>query len=560
MAARSLEVNQTAIDGVPVVWANASGPLRATLMFRVGRVDERLSWSGITHLVEHLALFHLGPRQTYEFNGAVTSNRTMFYASGEPADMVAFIAHVTASLSSLPYDRLDTEKSVLLAEASSRQMSPADLMFSLRFGARGNGLHRYKEFGLYHLTQPWVAAWAARGFSRDNAVLWLSGPPPPSLHLTLPAGQRMAEAPAAPMRLGLPAYVKAPVGGAGASMVAPRSTPLAMAASIASERLLKRLRYDKGIAYSVGGGYFPMDSQNAHISLWTDAQPGQAAAVLNDTVHSVYAMSTEGPTAEELAEQADNFARTLDRDDAILAWLDRTAVRILNGEPAQHPGELRAEMQAVTPTAARDAMAEAVRTAIYVGPEDVPAPAGIPAYVAPTSLPVQGQPHPHVKSKLWKHPPVLSVSGDGVTLEINPNERITVLYGACAAMLQYRDGGMMLVGADGTYLPLNPAEWVGGPMAVQQIVQRLPATLAVPMPGESTATAISVPQPKAQSGFAPAGIPIDRWIGLFVFVAVAVALLAFTVFGNRTSVGSTPPLISLVVWAVIGYRVFRRLF
>lgn len=559
MAGWNGEVNQTAIDGVPVVWADVPGPLRATLMFRVGRVDERLSWSGITHLVEHLALFHLGPRQTYEFNGGVTSNRTVFYATGEPADIVAFMAHVTASLGNLPFDRLETEKTVLLAEASSRPVSPADLMFSLRFGARGNGLHRYKEFGLYHLTPTWVAAWAARGFSRDNAVLWLSGPPPPNLHLTLPAGQRMPEAPAIPMKLGLPAYVKAPVGGAGVSMVGPRSTPLAMASSIAADRLLKRLRYDKGIAYSVGGGYFPMDSQQAHLSLWTDAQAGQSATVLNDTVQSVYALSTEGPTPDELAGQAENFARTLDRDDALLAWLDRTAVRILNGEPAQHPDELRTEMLAVTQAKVRDVMAQAVRTAIYVGPTVVPAPPGISAYVAPTAPPVQGEPHPHVQSRLWKHPPSLSVSGDGVTLAINADDRITVRYEACEAMLRYGDGGILLVGADGAYLPINPAEWAGGPLVVQQVLQRLPATLAVPLPGETTGTAINVPQPKAQSGWAVAGIPIDRWIGLFVFVAVAVALLGFVIYGNRTSIGSTPPTISLVLWAVLGYRLFRRL-
>src|SRR5207248_3443030 len=65
-----------------------------------------------------------------------------------------------------------------------------------------------------------------------------------------------------------------------------------------------------------------------------------------------------------------NFERSLERDEAVLAWLDRTAVRILNGEPAQHPDELRAEMQAVTPATARDAMAQAVRSAIYVGPGD----------------------------------------------------------------------------------------------------------------------------------------------------------------------------------------------
>ena len=558
MAGWSREVHQTVIDGVPVLWVDAPGPLRATLMFRVGRVDERLSWSGITHLVEHLALFHLGPRQTYEFNGAVTSNRTMFYAAGEPADIVAFMAHVTASLHRLPFDRLESEKSVLLAEASSRQKSPADLMFSLRFGARGNGLYRYPEFGLYHLTESWVAAWVARGFSRDNAVMWLSGPPPPDLHLTLPAGQRMPEAPATPMELGLPAYAKAPVGGAGMSMLAPRSTPLAMASSIASDRLLRRLRYDKGIAYSVGGGYFPIDSRQAHISLWTDAQPGQAATVLNDTVQSVYALSTEGPGAEELAEQTSSFDRTMDRDEAVLAWLDRTAVRILSGEPPLNPDDLRAEMAAVTPAIARDAMAQAVRTAIYIGPDDAPAPPAIHAFIVPEPPPVQGEAHPHVRSELWKHPPVLSVAVDGVTLEINADDRITVYDKDCEAMLRYGDGGILLVGADGSHLPVNPTEWVGGPMVIQQIVERLPATLAVPLPGESTGTAIKVPQPKAPAGLAVAGIPIDRWIGLFVFIAVAVALLGFTIFGSRTSIGSTPPLVSLVLWAALGYRIIRR--
>ena len=125
--------------------------MRATLMFRVGRTDEHLPWSGITHLVEHLALFQLGPQQRYEFNGAVTSNRTLFYATGAPAEIVSFLALVTTALGNLPLDRVETEKTVLLAEASSRSMSASDFMFSLRFGTRGNGLHRYREFGLHHV-------------------------------------------------------------------------------------------------------------------------------------------------------------------------------------------------------------------------------------------------------------------------------------------------------------------------------------------------------------------------------------------------------------------------
>ena len=552
------EVNTTAVDGVPVLWAEAPGPLRASLMFRVGHADEKLPWSGITHLVEHLTLFALGPKQSYEFNGAVTPNRTMFVAAGTPADIVGFLGHVTSTLANLPLDRADTEKTVLLAEATSRSMSASDVMFNLRFGARGCGLYRYKEFGLYHVPNPWISAWSARYFTRDNAVLWLSGPPPADLRLPLPAGQRMPDTGVQPLPLTLPAYAQGPVGGAGVSMVAPRSTALAMATSVAAARLLQRLRYDKGIAYSVQGGYMPLDSTHAQVSHWTDAQHGHAATVLNDTVHSMYAMSTEGPSAEELAQEVQTFSRNLERDEAPVGWLDRTAVRLLNGEPVQRPSDLVADMQTVTPAAARDAMAAALRSAIYLGPDDVPAPGGIHAYVKPAVDPVRGQVLPHVQAKQWRNAPYLAYSGDGVTLSINADERITVRFDACEAVLRYGDGGICLVGSDGSILPINPTEWVQAPLAAQQIAQVLSPQLNVPLPAEQTALAIKVPA-QAQRGASPlAGISLERWIGLFVFVAVGVGLLVFA-FVASSRVGAGPSVISLLLWGAVGFRLLRRL-
>ena len=553
------EVNVTAINGVPVVWAETPGAMRATLMFRVGRADERLPWSGITHLVEHLALFQLGPTQRYEFNGAVTSNRTVFYATGTPAEIVTFLALVTTALGNLPFDRLETEKTVLLAEASSRSMSAGDFMFSLRFGTRGNGLHRYREFGLHHVPPAWISGWAARYFNRDNAVLWLSGPPPGDLSLILPAGQRMLESAVQPLALSLPAYAQAPVGGAGVSMVAPRSTPLAMATNIAAARLLKRLRFEKGIAYSVLGGYFPMDREQAHVSLWTDAQPGQAATVLNDTVQSMYGMSTTGPAAEELATEVDAMARNFDREDAALAWLDRTAVRMLNGEPAQRPADLLSDMQTVTPASARDAMAQALKTAIYLGPEDVNTPPGINSYVPTLVQAVQGQGIRHVHGRVWRHPPTLIVTSDGVTLSINPSERITVRYDSCEAALRYHDHGICLVGFDGSSLPINPSEWPQGIVAIQRILEFIPADRLVPMPSaESTAVAIKVPEAATGKPSSVRTIPLDRWIALVGFVIVAVALLGFAIFGNNWGIATGPPLVSLVVWSLLGYRLLRR--
>jgi hypothetical protein len=42
------------LGSVPVRWCEADGPISAGIVFRVGRVDERLATTGITHLVEHL--------------------------------------------------------------------------------------------------------------------------------------------------------------------------------------------------------------------------------------------------------------------------------------------------------------------------------------------------------------------------------------------------------------------------------------------------------------------------------------------------------------------------
>lgn len=48
--------HRTSTSGVPTFWTDGPGRFSAGLVFRVGRVDETLVTSGITHLVEHLAL------------------------------------------------------------------------------------------------------------------------------------------------------------------------------------------------------------------------------------------------------------------------------------------------------------------------------------------------------------------------------------------------------------------------------------------------------------------------------------------------------------------------
>ena len=69
-------IGSTVIDGVPTIFAPGRGNLMtAGLVFRVGWADESLATRGITHLIEHLALFGLGAVDAHH-NGETSETLT----------------------------------------------------------------------------------------------------------------------------------------------------------------------------------------------------------------------------------------------------------------------------------------------------------------------------------------------------------------------------------------------------------------------------------------------------------------------------------------------------
>jgi predicted Zn-dependent peptidase len=180
---------------------------RAALGFRVGYADESLPEHGITHLVEHLALFALG-RRLYDTNGVEDGTSTIFYADGRPEELAEFLRDLTAALHDLPHARLDAEKRVLLAESAGRSSSFPERLKWLRWGETSHGLADVKELGLRRVTAADVDSWAATWFTAGNAALRLNGPPPDDLAFALPpGGRRLPSAPAAVAELELPAWL-----------------------------------------------------------------------------------------------------------------------------------------------------------------------------------------------------------------------------------------------------------------------------------------------------------------------------------------------------------------
>ncbi|MGZ8758419.1 MAG: hypothetical protein ACXWXC_10795 [Aeromicrobium sp.] len=104
------------VDDVPLLWVDAPPPYHLFLMFRVGRADEELTNSGITHLVEHLVFPHDHTADSSS-NGATTLTNTVFYAWGSPDDAAAFITRVATSLSRLPLDG-QPERALQIAAAA----------------------------------------------------------------------------------------------------------------------------------------------------------------------------------------------------------------------------------------------------------------------------------------------------------------------------------------------------------------------------------------------------------------------------------------------------------
>ena len=154
------------VAGIPTYYVDGPPPARCALMFRVGRSDETLPTLGITHLIEHLALFGL-EGAVHSYNGFVDPNRTVFHASGTEDECLEFLADVTGALMDLPMDRLEQERQVLAAEEEGRGGGMFTSLATVRFGAKGFGLVAYEQFGANTVGPDAIRNWVA---SRFNAA------------------------------------------------------------------------------------------------------------------------------------------------------------------------------------------------------------------------------------------------------------------------------------------------------------------------------------------------------------------------------------------------------
>lgn len=446
----SESVHRTVTQGIPTFYAPRRGDITAGLFFRVGRADETLATTGITHLVEHLALHHVNLTDVHH-NGATADTYTLFHVTGSEEEVVAHLNSVCAALRDLPLHRLETEKEILRTEAASRGAGPRHQMPLWRYGAQGYGLSSYSELGTHGLSADSVRHWARTRFTRDNAVLWVtSDHVPECLDLTLPAGTRFpAPAPSSALPV-TPAYIQGDDGHVVFDAVVRRSTAASVFADVLGRALFQDLRQEGGYSYTADTDYTPRDAHHATLIAYADSLEQKQDAVVGGFVDVLARMRAGRIEQSELDSARNKALKVYGTPDLGAAMLPAYALGTLLGRPVLSPEEHRAELAAVTVSDLREVAREMWSTGLLQVPgrADWAGFALAPQY---SEQAVTGTRH----GSLGSDGVTLIIGAEGVSLT-GPHGPVTVRYDACAAMTTRPDGARTLTGLDGFSVTIEP--------------------------------------------------------------------------------------------------------
>lgn len=480
-------IERTSLGSVPVFYAEGPPPFVASLMFRVGRADEQASTCGLTHLVEHLTLPITG-RRALDYNGGVDNIVTSFWAAGDSDLVLPFLTDTAARLSTLPLERLETERNILLAEEATQGANPTRLAFALRFGPQHHGLTGYDEYGLRTLDADDVSEWARTRFVDGNAAVWLTGRPD-GLQLDLLSGPRSGALPPRQLEdIGLPAfYPEGPYGVLAFSLLAERSTAFAAAVSILDHRVETKIRYELGLSYSPSAVFMPLTDELVHVVIVADAMAVNSDRVVEETLGVLDVLAVDGPTDEELDDERRFAERSLRDPNEVPSQLFYTATQELLGAEFNQPAELartRAELQRED---VATALRETLGTLLVIAPPETARPERLAAYPLQSTKTIQGRTHrPRGLGFRPSRLPQLIVGPDGVMLRADPERHVTARFDECVVALRYPDGSRTLLTRDGFFTGVDPSFWRHGRQAVRAIDEALPSALIVRMEPDLT--------------------------------------------------------------------------
>lgn len=492
------KINGTKVDGVVTIWADIPGPLRAGLFFRTGRVDETLATAGYTHLIEHLTLSTIEV-QSQEINGFVTGNITGFLTAGNPAEVRNFLEQVCKVIQSLPEERLEKEKQVLTAESASRRYDLQSSLLTWRYGAAGYGLMTFPELGLSGATLKQVQEFGEQKFTKENAVLWLSGPPPATLHLPLPLGVKQPIPPLSPIQWTFPAwFVDDFCPGIAASAVVPRVSASTVFCELVSKRLRESLRVSKAISYAPGVFYDYLNADTAHLILFADSD-NERREELSNLFGEVINTLNKIDESEIITIRQQVYDRWVGSmapppTDRLMMDIQRVAVDWLFDKKYEEWETIAREALSVSLDDISKFWSDAQSTMMFALPGRVPIQPWMGGQIPLSKVPaVQGQKATNLDAPIQKEQ--LIHSADGVSILWPDGSHITVRYSRMAGALLYEDGCLRLIGSDATVVTIEPTLWRDGSKLCRQIRERIPGHLLL----KQSRPINAIPQPRTTS-------------------------------------------------------------
>jgi hypothetical protein len=560
------EMHRTEIDGVPTVWMAVPGPLRAALTVRVGSADETFLTAGISHLLEHLALFGLG-RPGDRSNGFVDQTRTVFTVEGDDTEICTFLGSLTRQLTDPPLQRLDDERGVIDAEHGRRGLGPMDAQLIWRYGAASYGLTGMEQLGVRRVSGTDLGAWSRRFATRANSVLWISGPPPAGLRLHLPDGHAQpAPDPRRSILPWSPSWFTGPDDGVILDALVTRGWAASALTELLRGRLVDELRTRKAVAYSPDAAYLRLTGDTARLLATTDLVAGrQSEGVIPmltmleklslpaDSAHAVQPAEIEAWVARQRRSALDpQHGRGM---------LDAAAWDILHGDPVEDADQWLHDIAQVTGEQVAAVAHEACGTLL----------AQIPHGLEPrqeTWRPDKWQPAPFSLEPRYagreyrslhrdeRTPSSILLGAEGVTV-LAGGDHLSIGLDSTVAVLRWSDGGRVLVGADGNQLRLEPTLWRNGTDLVAQVDRQWAADLVMDL-GARPPDAIPQPAPapvmtlsRRLARWSPFGSLSDlHWPGLTVTVVALlglVALVASAIHNHETTGWYLPSIFPLVL-------------
>lgn len=501
-------VGSSRVDGMPVVFAERKGPVTGGLMFRVGYADEPLASAGISHLVEHLALFGADLEDVHQ-QGTTDEFTTHFHASGSEQDVVRFLSGVCAALGDLPLDRMETEKEILRTEVSGRGLTAFGRHRLERYGARGPGLAAYEGFGLSRLGEQDVADWVAASFTRDNAVAWITTDrPPDGLDLSLPQGMRRCVPRLHEVPPRFPCYFRGAQGAVIVDATVPRTSAAPVFAQVMSRLMFRTLRQEEGVSYATQCEYEPIDGTSARITVFADALPEKQSAVIGGIVDVLAALRSRTLDAADLAAARQALVRQLEVPSLGAALLPAIARNLLIGGEILGPADMIAGWENAD-VADISTVAEHVwRSALAQIPEGDLDWAGFTLVPPWSPSGVTGRTYPRHDQEEG----ALVIGDHGVSARYDHGV-VTVPFDECEALEVWPDGARRLTGAEGFQIAIEPTlHFDLDPQVIEWIDARVPPRAHVPRPARDagdvprpakTAPAHSDPAPSAGSEWRP---------------------------------------------------------